>query len=90
MSGFMLSMSDLVRWCKGEGMAIGTARGSVGGSRAAYVTDIIDLNPEQWHTVFSRFANEDRVEIGDQWSPRTVMCGEKSGEPVNAGCALAA
>lgn len=66
MSGFMLSMSELISWCKSQGMAIGTARGSVGGSRAAYVTDIIDLNPEQWHTVFSRFCNEDRVEIGDR------------------------
>ena len=65
MGGFMLSMSELVRWCKSQGMAIGTARGSVGGSRCAYVTDIIDLNPEQWHTVFSRFCNEDRKEIGD-------------------------
>ncbi len=65
MGGFMLSMSDIIMWCKSQGMAIGTARGSVGGSRAAYVTDIIDLNPEQWHTVFSRFANEDRVEPGD-------------------------
>lgn len=65
MGGFMLSMSDLVRWCKSQGMAIGTARGSVGGSRAAYVTDIIDLNPETWKTVFSRFANSSRVEIGD-------------------------
>ena len=65
MSGFMLSMSDLIRWCKEKGMAIGTARGSVGGSRAAYVTDIIDLNPETWQTVFSRFCNEDREEIGD-------------------------
>lgn len=65
MDGFMLSMSELVRWCKSQGMAIGTARGSVGGSRVAYVTDIIDLNPETWHTVFSRFANEDRTEIGD-------------------------
>lgn len=65
MCGFMLSMSELIRWCKRQGMAIGTARGSVGGSRAAYVTDIIDLNPEQWHTVFSRFANEHRKEIGD-------------------------
>ena len=64
MDGFMLSMSELIRWCKSQGMAIGTARGSVGGSRVAYVTDIIDLNPEQWHTVFSRFANEDREEIG--------------------------
>lgn len=65
MDGFMLSMSELISWCKAQGMAIGTARGSVGGSRVAYVTDIIDLNPETWHTVFSRFCNEDRVEIGD-------------------------
>lgn len=64
MDGFMLSMSELISWCKEQGMAIGTARGSVGGSRVAYVTDIIDLNPETWHTVFSRFCNEDRVEIG--------------------------
>lgn len=65
MDGFMLSMSELISWCKSQGMAIGTARGSVGGSRIAYVTDIIDLNPETWHTVFSRFCNEDRKEIGD-------------------------
>ncbi len=65
MDGFMLSMSELICWCKSQGMAIGTARGSVGGSRVAYVTDIIDLNPETWQTVFSRFCNEDRVEIGD-------------------------
>lgn len=64
MDGFMLSMSELISWCKEQGMAIGTARGSVGGSRVAYVTDIIDLNPETWHTVFSRFCNENRVEIG--------------------------
>lgn len=65
MCGFILSMSELICWCKQEGMAIGTARGSVGGSRVAYVTDIIDLNPETWHTVFSRFCNEDREEVGD-------------------------
>ena len=65
MDGFMLSMSELISWCKQQGMAIGTARGSVGGSRIAYITDIIDLNPETWHTVFSRFCNEDREEIGD-------------------------
>lgn len=65
MMGFMGSMSELICWCKEQGMAIGTARGSVGGSRVAYVTDIIDLNPETWHTAFSRFANVDRVEIGD-------------------------
>jgi DNA polymerase-3 subunit alpha len=68
MTGFMLSMSELISWCKTHHMAIGPGRGSVGGSRVAYVLDIIDLNPETWHTVFSRFANEDREEIGDRWS----------------------
>ena len=65
MDGFMLAQSEIVCWCKENGMTIGTARGSVGGSRVAYVTDIIDLNPETWHTVFSRFCNEDREELGD-------------------------
>ncbi len=65
MDGFMLSMSELISWCKDNDIAVGNARGSVGGSRIAYVTDIIDLNPETWHTVFSRFANEDRKEVGD-------------------------
>lgn len=65
MDGFMLSMAELIGWCKSQGMAVGTARGSVGGSRVAYVVDIIDLNPETWHTVFSRFCNASRLEIGD-------------------------
>ena len=65
MDGFMLSMSELISWCKENDIIVGPARGSVGGSRVAYVTDIIDLNPETWHTVFSRFANEDRKEVGD-------------------------
>ena len=81
MMGFMLSMSELVSWCKDNGMAIGTARGSVGGSRVAYVADIIDLNPETWHTVFSRFANEDREEIG-RILPTFVVMHSKS-TPLN-------
>ncbi len=65
MMGFMLSESEIISWCRDSGMAVGTARGSVGGSRVAYITDIVDMNPETWGTLFSRFANEDRVEPGD-------------------------
>lgn len=65
MTGYILCMSELISWCWENGIPVGPARGSVGGSRIAYVTDIIDLNPETWHTVFSRFANEDRKEVGD-------------------------
>lgn len=65
MSGFMLFMSELVTWCKENGIPIGFNRGSCGGSRVAYVSNTTDLNPETWRTVFSRFCNEDRKEIGD-------------------------
>lgn len=65
MAAFMLSMSEILNWCHEHRIATGTARGSVGGSCVAYVLGIIDLNPIQWNTVFSRFCNEDRVEIGD-------------------------
>lgn len=65
MIGFMLFMSELCCWCKDNGIPIGFCRGSVGGSMIAYLTDIIDVNPLTWNTIFSRFANEDRIEIGD-------------------------
>jgi DNA polymerase-3 subunit alpha len=65
MVGFMLFMSEMLSWCRGNNIPYGFCRGSVGGSRVAYVLDIIDVNPEVWGTVFSRFANESRKEIGD-------------------------
>ena len=65
MVGFMLFMSELICWCWDNGIPIGPCRGSVGGSVIAYITDIIDVDPIVWHTVFSRFCNEHRTEIGD-------------------------
>ena len=65
MVGFILFMSELVCWCWDNGIPVGFCRGSVGGSMIAYLTDIIDVNPLTWHTIFSRFANESRKEIGD-------------------------
>lgn len=65
MCGFMQSMSEIISWCHEHGIVTGPGRGSVAGSRVAYVTDITDVNPETWHTVFSRFCNEERVEVGD-------------------------
>ncbi len=65
MIGFMLFMSELTSWCWENDIPIGFCRGSVGGSTIAYLTDITDVDPVVWDTVFSRFANEDRKEIGD-------------------------
>lgn len=65
MIGFMLFMSELMTWCRENNIPTSPCRGSVGGSTVAYITDIIDVDPIKWNTVFSRFANEDRVEVGD-------------------------
>jgi len=65
MIGFMLFMSELISWCWEHDIPTSYCRGSVGGSTVAYILDIIDVNPVRWHTMFSRFANEDRKEIGD-------------------------
>ena len=65
MVGFMLFMSELICWCWDHHIPVGFCRGSVGGSTIAYITDIIDVNPVKWGCVFSRFANETRLEIGD-------------------------
>lgn len=65
MIGFMLFMSELCCWCHDNDIPTGFCRGSVGGSTIAYITDIIDVDPIKWKTVFSRFANKDRKELGD-------------------------
>lgn len=65
MSSFMTFMSELCTWCEENGIPRGFARGSVAGSLVAYVLDIIDLDAIKWKTVFSRFCNEDRMELGD-------------------------
>lgn len=65
MCSFILFMSELVTWCLENNIPVGPCRGSVGGSSTAYILDIIDVDPRIWKTVFSRFANEDRLEVGD-------------------------
>lgn len=65
MIGFMLFMSEIVSWAKDNDIAVGFARGSCAGSTVAYISDITDVDPIKWKTIFSRFANENRIEAGD-------------------------
>jgi DNA polymerase III subunit alpha len=65
MTGFMLFMSEMISWCWENNIPVGFCRGSVGGSMVAYISDIIDVNPFTWGTMFARFANEYRSEVGD-------------------------
>lgn len=65
MSGFILFMSEMISWCWENNIPVGTGRGSCCGSTVAYISDITDVDPIVWDTIFSRFCNEHRVEIGD-------------------------
>lgn len=65
MVGFMLFMSEMMTWAKEQHIATGFARGSVAGSTVAFITNITDVDPIKWKTIFSRFCNENRVDIAD-------------------------
>lgn len=65
MEGFILSMSEITTWCKSNGINLGAGRGSVGGSRVAFILNITEIDAEKYQTVFSRFCNAERVELGD-------------------------
>lgn len=65
MESFMMFMSELISWAKNNDIPCGTGRGSVCGSMIAFITNITDVDPLVWNTVFSRFCNEDRISLGD-------------------------
>lgn len=65
MESFMMFMSELISWAKDNDIPCGTGRGSVCGSMIAFITNITDVDPLVWNTVFSRFCNEDRISLGD-------------------------
>lgn len=65
MESFMMFMSELITWANNNDIPCGTGRGSVCGSEIAFITNITDVDPMVWNTVFSRFCNEDRISLGD-------------------------
>lgn len=65
MESFMMFMSELADYCNDNNIPYGFCRGSVGGSVIAYITDITDVDPIKWNTVFSRFCNADRISLAD-------------------------
>lgn len=65
MCGFMLFMSELISWCKENNIPVGAGRGSCTGSTVAYIGNITDVDPVVWNTMFARFCNEYRTELGD-------------------------
>ncbi len=64
-SNYYLVVQDFVKWAKGNGISVGPARGSGGGSLLAYATSITEVDPIKYDLVFERFLNKGRLSLPD-------------------------
>lgn len=62
---YFLLVSEIVQWSKSNGIRVGPARGSVGGSLVAYLMGITDIDPLRFNLLFERFINPDRIDLPD-------------------------
>ena len=62
---YFLIVWDLAKWCRKNDVMIGSGRGSVGGSLIAYLLDITCVDPLKYNLLFSRFINEERIDLPD-------------------------
>ena len=64
-AGYFLIVADFIQWAKGKGIPVGPGRGSGAGSIVAWALSITDVDPLQFHLVFERFLNPERVTLPD-------------------------
>jgi DNA polymerase III subunit alpha len=64
-AGYFLIVADFINWAKNNGVPVGPGRGSGAGSLVAYSLNITDLDPLEYHLLFERFLNPDRVSMPD-------------------------
>lgn len=64
-SGYLLIVSDFIKWGKDQGIVFGPGRGSAAGSIIAYALKITELDPLAYGLLFERFLNPDRISMPD-------------------------
>lgn len=63
---YFLVISELVRWAKNQGIAVGPARGSAAASLVCYLLRITEVNPMDFHNLlFERFIDPNRHDLPD-------------------------
>jgi DNA polymerase III subunit alpha len=64
-TNYFLIVGDFMQWCRNNGIPLGPARGSAGGSVVAYVLGITDVDPIFHDLIFERFLNDERLAMPD-------------------------
>lgn len=70
-SGYFLIVQDYIKEAQEKSVLIGDGRGSAGGSKVAYITDITKVEPKKYGLIFERFLDRGRipdidVDVSDQ------------------------
>jgi DNA polymerase-3 subunit alpha len=66
LADFFLATSDLVRWSKNQGIAVGPARGSAAASLACYLLRITEIDPLKYpQMLLERFLDPSRADMPD-------------------------
>ncbi|MCL2494951.1 MAG: DNA polymerase III subunit alpha [Oscillospiraceae bacterium] len=74
---YYLIVHDFISYAKSQGIPVGPARGSGGGSLASYCLGITDIDPMKYNLLFERFLNPERVSMPDF---DIDFCTERRGE----------
>ena len=64
-SGYFMIVWELVKWCKENDIMIGPGRGSAAGSLILYLLGVTHIDPIKFGLLFSRFINEERIDLPD-------------------------
>lgn len=64
-SDYFLIVYDFVKYAKNNNIYVGPGRGSSAGSLVSYVLGITNVDPVEYHLLFERFLNPERISMPD-------------------------
>ncbi|SJZ48621.1 DNA polymerase-3 subunit alpha [Cetobacterium ceti] len=79
-SGYFVVVWDFIDYAKRNNIPIGPGRGSAAGSLVAYALKITELDPLEYHLIFERFLNPERISMPDI---DIDICQERRGELIH-------
>ncbi|HEY5105649.1 MAG TPA: DNA polymerase III subunit alpha [Caulobacteraceae bacterium] len=80
LAGYLLIVSDYIKWAKAAGIPVGPGRGSGAGSVVVWSLTITNVDPIRYGLLFERFVNPERVTMPDI---DVDFCQERRGEVID-------
>jgi DNA polymerase-3 subunit alpha len=80
LAGYLLIVSDYIKWAKADDIPVGPGRGSGAGSVVVWSLTITNVDPIRYGLLFERFINPERVSMPDI---DVDFCQERRGEVID-------